>query len=477
MTQGDGWLEIDGTNVNSALYGTSGGFAGTINWNIKSGTIRNLAAGATAGGSVGNVNLLIDADMNFAGVAYAGGFGTVAGAVKTQIDGGTFAKDFYAGALANKLATATSVGDVSMTIDGGTFSGNIFGASAVKTDATKGNGTRHTAGDVTLTVTGGSTTKGTQACIFSGGYATGDATATVYSVASVTAEISGCNWGTACGGRGVFGGIMASGVEAKVLGDVNLTVSGGAMGNVYGGGWAQKPGGKSIVGDVNLTISGGTIANVFGGGSHSTSGGTTSADNVTITVSGGDISGAIYARGQLATDTVTGDAAVTFTGAADFSCDVYGYSYVGAVEASDATLTFAGYTGKFAGEIGGFDSIEFNDGTAMTLATLAADVANSAWKFDVAARDAALADTAMLTWSDADFTGDTIALNLKTGQSAEWTLVDAAATTTYHKFDVLVDGVSILSETLDLDKAIEGGAYDGWGFTLEDSALKFKNLA
>ena len=66
------------------------------------------------------------------------------------------------------------------------------------------------------------------------------------------------------------------------------------MGNVYGGGWAQKINGKSIVGDVTINITGGTIANVFGGGSHSTSGGSTVADTVSITVSGGNITGDIY---------------------------------------------------------------------------------------------------------------------------------------------------------------------------------------
>ncbi|MBP5530654.1 MAG: hypothetical protein J6Y54_01305, partial [Lentisphaeria bacterium] len=375
---GDAWLVIDGTNISTALYGASGNYAHTVNINAKSGTIRNLAAGAQTGDTVGAVNLIF-AGAELDGTGYAGGFGNVTGEVKTQIAAGTFAKDFYAGALANKLATATGVGNVSMTIDGGTFDGNIYGASAVKTNTTKGNGTRHTAGNVTLTITGGSTTKGDEACIFAGGYATGDATGTVYTVDSVTATISGGDWGEAAGGRGVFGGIMASGVEAEVLGNVNITISGDAtMGNVYGGGWAQKTGGKSIVGDVSINIAGGTIANVFGGGTHSTSGGTTEAGEVTITVSGGDISGAIYARGQLEGDT-TGTAAVIFTGATDFDCGVFGYSYVGGATGG-ATLSYTGYTGEFSGNIGGFDGITFGGATAMELATAADDVTNSNWE-------------------------------------------------------------------------------------------------
>ncbi|MBP5532202.1 MAG: hypothetical protein J6Y54_09285, partial [Lentisphaeria bacterium] len=173
-TNADAWLILDGAAVNGALYGAEGNFGHDVNLKFRDGSIKNLAAGATAGGSVANVNVMIgdiDPDWTvvshgttFNGVAYAGGFGSVTGTAGTVLNDGTFKKDFYAGALANKLDNVTSVGDVSMTIDGGTFNGNIYGASAVKTDSTKGNGTRHTAGDVTLTVTGGETTRGGQAC-------------------------------------------------------------------------------------------------------------------------------------------------------------------------------------------------------------------------------------------------------------------------------------------------------------------------
>jgi len=477
-TTGDAWVTVNGATLAAPLYGAEGNFAHDVNMWIYEGSVKNLAAGAKAGGSVENVNLLISDNgegtdkLTFKGTAYLGGFGSVAGKVNAAVYGGSYDKDFYAGALANKNTAATSVGGVSLTVTDGKFSGNLYGASAVKTAATVGGSVRHTAGDVTLTIAGGEATQ-SDFCCFAGGYATGDATGTVYTVGNIEVTISDGSWGTAHGGRGIFGGVFASQVGAEA-GDVDLTVSGGSMGNVYGGGWAQKNG-TSIVGDVTISISGGTIANVFGGGSHSTSGGTTSADNVSIVVSGGDIAGAIYAKGHLDRDVVTGDATVTFTGDSDFSCGVYGYSYVGALEASDATLTFAGYTGDFSGAIGGFTSIEFNDGTAMTLSTAAADVTNSAWKFDVSARDAALADTAMLDWNAADFTGDTIALNLATGQSAQWTLIDAAATTAYNEFDVLVDG--ILQGVVTLDEQIADGDYQGWGFTLEDTVLKFKNLA
>ena len=480
MTDGNAWLEIDGYNGSTAttLYGTAANqvFDGAVNLDIKSGSLRNLAAGAGTGGSVKAVNLTFDgATLN--GTGYAGGFGSVTGTTDTQIADGTFTKDFYAGALANKLTTATSVGDVAMTIAGGTFSGNIYGASAVKTDTTKGNGTRHTAGDVTLTVTGGSTTKGTQACIFAGGYATGDATGTVYTVDSVTLDISGGDWGTAAGGRGVFGGIMASGVEAQVLGTVNITISGDAtMGNVYGGGWAQKTNGRSVVGDVNISIEGGTITNVFGGGSHSTTGGTTETGDVTITVSGGSITGAIYARGQLDGD-ITGAASVIFTGSDGFDCDVYGYSRVGGDDAG-ATLSFNGYTGEFSGALGGFTGITLDGATAMTLDTAASDILNGAWEFDLTGRDASLSGTSLLTWSSASFTDDTIKVTFADDTQAQggWNIATVAEAFSGTTFAVEVAG-SEIATNLAYGQQIASGDYAGFGFELEGGVLKFKNIA
>ena len=85
----------------------------------------------------------------------------------------------------------------------------------------------------------------------------------------------------------------------------------------------------------------------------------------------------------------------------------------------------------------------------------------------------------MLDWSAADFTDDTISVNLAAGSVTEWDLVSAAGATaeTFNKFDVLVDGASILLDTIGLDEAIGSGAYAGWGFTLEEDTLKFKHLA
>ena len=482
-TTGNAWLTVDGADIATALYGAQGNFGHDVNMWLYEGTVRNLAAGATTGGSVENVNLLISDNgegankLNFTGVAYLGGFGTVNGEITAAVYGGTFDKDFYAGALANKLSTNTTVGGVSLTVTGGKFKGNLYGASAVKTVDGTGSGVRNATGDVNLTLAGGELKDA--GCVFAGGYATGTATGTVYTVDSVTATVAGGDWGSVHGGRGIFGGIMASGVEAEA-GDVTITVSDGTMGNVYGGGWAQK-GGTSTVGNVNITVTGGTIANVFGGGSHSTSSGTTVAGDVTITVAGGSITNAIYARGQLNGD-ATGNASVIFSGSDGFDCGVYGYTYVGGATGG-ATLSFAGasdeltgYTGTFSGAIGGFDAITFAGDTAMTLETAKDDVSNSAWEFDLSARANTQSATSLLTWATADFAGDTVKVTFADAAQAAggWSIADAAFTGA--NFDLWIGGSKIV-EGVAYDTAISGGDWDGWKFTSVDGTLKFANLA
>ena len=160
-----------------------------------------------------------------------------------------------------------------------------------------------------------------------------------------------------------------------------------------------------------------------------------------------------------------------------FAADIFGYSYVGGAGVSDA-LNFSDFNGWFTGSIGGFAEVNFTGDTQIKFDTAEGKtISNAAWNFDVTERFDFITDDAMLTWkTGADFTGDTITLNLATGDTNEWSLVDAAATTAYNKFNVQVDGTDIATG-LDLDQAISGGAYDGWGFTLDDTVLKFKNLA
>ena len=473
---GDAWLEINGTNLGgTTLYGAEAGFTKGVNlYATGDAVVNNLAAGATSGGTVESVKLTVDSAT--VGLAYAGGFGNVTSATETLIgEGAAMQKDFYAGTLANyaKTNTVTSQGNITLDIAAGEFSGNIYGAASVKAGAAAS--VVHTVQNVTINVKDGETKKGNQACLFAGGYATGSTTNKVYTVENIDVTIDGGSWGTAAGGRGVFGGIFASNVTAEA-GNVSITIDGGTMGNVYGGGWSQK-GGASIVGDVDITVTGGTIANVFGGGAHSATapGGTTSAGDVAITVAGGNITNAIYAKGQADGDSVTGTANVIFTGANDYTCDVFGYSYVGGTGNSEA-LTFNDYTGTFTGAVGGFEAVVISGDTALTFATAAEkSISNTAWAFDFADRAEALIDTAALSGvSFAESTKVAVSFANADQAAAGWSIA-TAANASNATFDLYI-GTSTIVEDLDYDTEISGGDWDGWKFTSVDGTLKFAKI-
>ena len=227
-----------------------------------------------------------------------------------------------------------------------------------------------------------------------------------------------------------------------------------------------------------ITIAGGSVGHVFGGGAYSSaSGGATSvAGNVTITISGGTINGNIYAGGQNENSTVAGDVTVKFAGSGTYSCGVYGYvTPPSATEGGAKTLDLTGFTGTLSGDIGGFDEIKFTTATAATLTAAAANVDNDEWVFDLAGTAGA---SPLLTWEGGTFAGDTVELDLTgaTAPAAGWQiatgLTDADAAFSVNTGDAV--------KSLVLGDRIWGGVYDGYGFSLDTEnggVLKFSKLA
>ena len=248
------------------------------------------------------------------------------------------------------------------------------------------------------------------------------------------------------------------------------------MGNIYGGGWAQKGGTSTVTGDVNITVGGDAkINNVFGGGSYSSvSGGATSVGgDVNITVAGGAIYNNIFAGGQGDFSTVGGGVRVSFTGSNDYACNVFGYGHPeSATAVGDKSLEFVDYTGELSGDIGGFDGIVFTGNTSATLSGTTID--NTVWSFDYTGRTFG-ADIAMLTFDNGTFAGGELTLKLAASAApADWNIaVGLADTAVGFDYTVYVGNV----EQTFVDGKVASGDYAGWSFVLEDSTLKFKQLA
>ena len=486
MTAGNAWLELDGATLTKALYGTAENqeFAGVVNYKVNAGTtVKQLAAGAAKGGSVAGVNLTV-AGGTFTSAFYAGGFGDVENRVKTDIADGAFETNVFAGALCNYRATdtMTTEGDIVLKVAGGEFTKCLYaGAAVMAGNAFSAGAPVHTVESITVELSDGAAA-GLDFCVYGGGYAAGtnaaSNTAAAYEAGSVDIAVAGGTWGSGLrSGRGVFGGVYASGVTASVDA-VDITVTDGTVQNVYGGGWAQNGGASVVAGDVAITIAGGSVGHVFGGGSYSsTSGGSTSvAGDVTITIAGGTVNGNVYAGGQNENSTVAGDVTVAFAGAGAYTCGVYGYvTPPSATEGGAKILDLSGFTGSIAGDIGGFDTIRFGAESAATLTAAAAHVDNDEWAFDLAGT---AGTSPLLTWQGGSFANDTVILNLDgaTAPASGWNIAAglADADTRY------TVNWSFATYDLGLGEAILGGVYDGYGFSFDaenGGVLKFSKLA
>ncbi len=102
---------------------------------------------------------------------------------------------------------------------------------------------------------------------------------------------------------GSVGTIYGGGLNGDT-GETNITISGGKVGTVYGGGHAAGSSKNAHTGERNITIKGGSITGDVYAGGHAVSGfndAAPNADNSTsenITISGGNITGNIYLAGH-----------------------------------------------------------------------------------------------------------------------------------------------------------------------------------
>ena len=106
-----------------------------------------------------------------------------------------------------------------------------------------------------------------------------------------------------------------------------------------------------------------------------------------------------------------------------------------------------------------------------------ATIDNDDWTFDYTGRtlDAGLA---MVTFDNGTFAGDTVAVDLSAAeQSATGWSIAAGLTAADATYGVELSTGS--AADLALGDALDAayGVYAGWGFTLEEGTLKFKNLA
>ena len=176
---------------------------------------------------------------------------------KVWLQKGIINGDLYGGGFGDNNANALVNGSVQVVVDGGTVTGKVFGAN-------NANGTP--LGTVTVTINGTDQPQSGYALaeVYGGGNM---ADYTPTNITPATVIVNGCN--------NSIGVVYGGGNAADVLG-TDVTIWGGTIGQVFGGGHGNKnaqpnPTEANVVkregngGNVAVKIYGGTIGEVFGG--------------------------------------------------------------------------------------------------------------------------------------------------------------------------------------------------------------------
>ena len=207
--------------------------------------------------------------------------------------------------------------------------------------------------------------------------------------------------GIYAGGLAARGAIISVGAptpQTRSTGSaVNITVNSGSYTSIYGGGWAESGASVNVYG-VTISVTGGEIADLYGGGNNDQSGARTNVvGDVLISISGGTI-GNVHAGAKFVTSKVTGSSTVQINGAAEIGtlCGLSNNGYDGI----SGTQTLDVNEALSCNSISGFDIIDIASGIEVVLG--ASEEVNASF----------------------DFTGVIIKLGAYTGDE-DWTVMTA----------------------------------------------------
>jgi len=273
IVSGNATVLIDGGHVVRDVYGAGsmGSVTGTSSVTIAGSAV--IGAEGSGGGyvfaaargdateptmaTVGSSALTVNGGTVW-GDAYGGGQnGYVNGAVTVTLNSGTLKQDVYGGGALAQTNTSYAAGSApantyvtNVTLAGAAINGNLYGGGLGNSDIAA-----NVNGPVTVTVT-----SGTAANVFGCNNINGAPQSTV------VVNIQGTNNPTAnipLPIRNVYGGgNQAAYTYTDESHPLQVNISGGTMGNVFGGGLSAD-----VAGSIEVKVSGGTVdEDVYGGG-------------------------------------------------------------------------------------------------------------------------------------------------------------------------------------------------------------------
>ena len=303
------------------------------------------------------------------------------GSAKVTIDGEKTALDeVYGGSIISGTGNkgVVETGKTEIIINNGTIVSNVVGGnntnwnghSVIGTESENGqyeyNGKKYNAGSTNITINSGDlSTANVIGGSFSGYawyYESKDNVihdSIVFGNTNVT--VNGGKVGRIIGGgytdyysnTANTNNVEVAPVLSNMIGDTNIVITGGEIDTIIGGGFAYSnqdvKSNSDIKGNTNITVLGGTITgNIYGGGyADESEGGKKESisaivdGNSTITISGGEIQGKVFAGGETENAKVTGEAKVVID-VDDFkAAGIYsGYAENSILELTENVKTF-----------------------------------------------------------------------------------------------------------------------------------------
>jgi len=273
-------ITVDGTGLGAGTVIATGVTAiGAYTINNKSNVYLELAV-------VDNDLVLKEIDAQ---ITVGSDLASYAGSGVTIMDGGKVGTLFATKGNESEIATKISGGKVESNLVAGAY------VAAGKTAAV----------DKVELLIGG--TAEVAAKVYAGGYLYGngaDSAEAQLTVGEVNITLDGGAVST-----NMYGGVHAREYGNAKVETVNITVTDGSHGRIYAGGWAEK-GAVSSVGTANVTISGGTVDYLYGGGANAD--GTTTVDTTTITIENSALVNTVFMSGRYGYSSVSGTVTLNY---------------------------------------------------------------------------------------------------------------------------------------------------------------------
>ena len=340
-------VTIDGGNITGMVFGGGHGdkdanpqkaanVNGDVNLSVTGGTINKVFGGSNSKGNItGDITVDVakgtnSCDMHITEV-YGGGNQAAgnAGTITIGCTGGATEGigDVYGGANAadinNSIELNITGGRINRVFGGNNTSGNVSGSITVNIDWD------------------GTCTENALSAVYGGGNQAAYTPTTPGSYPAVNIKN-----GTITGN--VFGGGL--GATAVVTSNPLVTVTGGSMQSVFGGGDAA-----GVTGNPTVSISDGTVSGAVYGGGNNIANNLGVTGNTAVNISGGTIAGGVYG-GCNTQGIVSGDAELTLTGGqvGDIytPANIHGGGYgQPTVVAGDITINYGGKTQTTGGMV------------------------------------------------------------------------------------------------------------------------------